>query len=334
MTGRMQDVAQLAGVSRATVSLVLSGRPGTRVSPPTVRRVLEAATHLGYEPRPRPDDGGWVALMVESSTGAVLDLLAGALEAAWLHRCAAVVVPVGLDGAGRQSAADALARGPRDRVAYLGLGEPGAETLSALPNRPLVVSCLRGPGQDAPASYRRVVADDEQAASHTARALARQGHERVAVVADPAEAHTASAWVQGLARGDHLFLKASLVPTAQAQPGGRSLPDLLERPRADRPTVLICMSRGSAAHTIRATAERGLRIPDDVSIVLRDDGSGVPPRVPHTPLRPPARAMGRATLELLLETPAGDRVRSSRPADVKIPFAPTKGGWSPRPEPI
>ncbi|MCA9858888.1 MAG: LacI family DNA-binding transcriptional regulator, partial [Thermomicrobiales bacterium] len=48
-----KDVAELAGVSRATVSVVLSGREGTiRTSDTTKRRVLEAAKQLGYSPNP------------------------------------------------------------------------------------------------------------------------------------------------------------------------------------------------------------------------------------------------------------------------------------------
>ncbi|MCX8052952.1 MAG: LacI family transcriptional regulator [Armatimonadetes bacterium] len=49
---RASDVAQMAGVSTATVSLVLSGRHGSRVSPQTRERVLNAALKLGYQPDP------------------------------------------------------------------------------------------------------------------------------------------------------------------------------------------------------------------------------------------------------------------------------------------
>jgi hypothetical protein len=46
---RMSDVATRAGVSTATVSMVLSGRDTARVSPQTRWRVLEAADAVGYE---------------------------------------------------------------------------------------------------------------------------------------------------------------------------------------------------------------------------------------------------------------------------------------------
>src|SRR5688572_10452032 len=47
------DVARLAGVSQATVSVVLSGRPSTiRVSDATRQRILAAAAELDYAPHP------------------------------------------------------------------------------------------------------------------------------------------------------------------------------------------------------------------------------------------------------------------------------------------
>jgi DNA-binding LacI/PurR family transcriptional regulator len=44
------DVAQLAGVSRTTVSFVLNDVPGMRISPETRQRVLDAARELDYQP--------------------------------------------------------------------------------------------------------------------------------------------------------------------------------------------------------------------------------------------------------------------------------------------
>ncbi|HYR09557.1 MAG TPA: LacI family DNA-binding transcriptional regulator, partial [Longimicrobium sp.] len=44
------DVARRAGVSQATVSLVLGGNPRARVSAQTRERVVRAAGELGYRP--------------------------------------------------------------------------------------------------------------------------------------------------------------------------------------------------------------------------------------------------------------------------------------------
>jgi LacI family transcriptional regulator len=44
----MSEVAAAAGVSTATVSMVLSGTQNTRISPETQRRVRAAAEAVGY----------------------------------------------------------------------------------------------------------------------------------------------------------------------------------------------------------------------------------------------------------------------------------------------
>ncbi len=45
----MMDVASRAGVSQATVSLVLNGSPGARLSASTREKVRRAADELGYQ---------------------------------------------------------------------------------------------------------------------------------------------------------------------------------------------------------------------------------------------------------------------------------------------
>src|SRR3989304_9974616 len=45
-----REVAELAGVSRTTVSFVLNDVPGMRISQETRQRVLEAARQLNYYP--------------------------------------------------------------------------------------------------------------------------------------------------------------------------------------------------------------------------------------------------------------------------------------------
>lgn len=45
-----EDIARLAGVSRASVSYVLNGRADARISPETRTRILKAAREAGYQP--------------------------------------------------------------------------------------------------------------------------------------------------------------------------------------------------------------------------------------------------------------------------------------------
>lgn len=47
---RRKDVAELAGVSPSTVSLVLNNTPGPRIPDSTRQRIIDAANQLGYQP--------------------------------------------------------------------------------------------------------------------------------------------------------------------------------------------------------------------------------------------------------------------------------------------
>lgn len=44
------DVARAAGVSTATVSMALNGKPGSRIPAATIEKVRSAARELGYRP--------------------------------------------------------------------------------------------------------------------------------------------------------------------------------------------------------------------------------------------------------------------------------------------
>lgn len=95
-TGR--DVARLAGVSQATVSLVFSGsEAGRRVSDATRERVREAARSLGYRPQAagrqlRLGRSGMILLAVPNILGPFFGrVLEGVHEEAGKHGLAVVV---------------------------------------------------------------------------------------------------------------------------------------------------------------------------------------------------------------------------------------------------
>lgn len=77
---RLTDLAEQAGVSTATVSRVLNGKPG--VSAETRKSVLAALDFLGYE-RPeklRTSSAGLIGLIVPELTNPVFPAFAQAIE--------------------------------------------------------------------------------------------------------------------------------------------------------------------------------------------------------------------------------------------------------------
>jgi DNA-binding LacI/PurR family transcriptional regulator len=84
----------------------------------------------------------------------------------------------------------------------------------------------------------------------------------------------------------------------------RAMAQLLDL--ADPPTAVFCYNDMSAYGAMRAVRERGLRVPDDVSIAGFDDlflSSYTDP--PLTTVRQPKREMGRDAAAILLDLLAG-----------------------------
>ncbi|WP_204069971.1 LacI family DNA-binding transcriptional regulator, partial [Planobispora siamensis] len=92
MTTRIADIAAHSGVSEATVSRVLNGKPG--VSPATRQAVLSALDILGYErpARLRQQRAGLVGLIVPELSNPVFPAFTGVIEGALAMRGYAAVL--------------------------------------------------------------------------------------------------------------------------------------------------------------------------------------------------------------------------------------------------
>nr|BFE80162.1 hypothetical protein GCM10020093_027630 [Planobispora longispora] len=92
MTTRIADIAAHSGVSEATVSRVLNGKPG--VSPASRQAVLSALDVLGYErpARLRQQRAGLVGLIVPELSNPVFPAFAGIVEGALAMRGYAAVL--------------------------------------------------------------------------------------------------------------------------------------------------------------------------------------------------------------------------------------------------
>ena len=96
-------------------------------------------------------------------------------------------------------------------------------------------------------------------------------------------------------------------PESDAETGYRAAAPLLDR--ADRPTAIICLSDVLALGVMRAAQERGIRVPQDLSVVGYDDIAAADRREAHH--RPPAaRRQGRGG-----RPPAHRRRRRRRASD-------------------
>ncbi|MER6694402.1 LacI family DNA-binding transcriptional regulator [Streptomyces minutiscleroticus] len=278
----MADVARLAGVSSQTVSRVSNGYSG--VTEETRRQVLAAMKELGYRPNSAAralKSGEFRTIGVItfglSSTGNVRTLEAIAVSAAqegYAVTLLPVAVPTQDEVRGAFSRLSELAVDAVIVIQEVHLLDEA--TLSLPPHIQVVVA-------DSDAGDRFTVVDTDQAggARTAVRHLLDLGHHTVWHLAGPEESYAAQrradAWraeltaagreVPAVVRGDW-----------SAESGYRAGLGLADEPDC---TAVFAANDQMALGLLRALAERGRKVPDDVSVIGFDDiaeaGSFLPP---------------------------------------------------------
>ncbi len=284
-TPTMQDVARLAGVSQATVSLVLNGVAGVRISEQTRARVIEAAGERGYRraARLRADErvGSVIGLIIDDVAASpfAVPLLEGAREAAWVHRCIVSVVSTRNDGALETAAIHAMLSQPVIGIVYATLITRQVVPPALPADVPLVLlNCY-----DADRIHASAVPDDEGGAFALTNALLAAGHQRIGHLAgepwldagrDRLAGYRQALLERGIAFDPQLV--ASLGSSVSAgHDGTHSLLDL-----SDPPSAIFCFNDRMAVGALEAARERGLRVPDDLSIVGFDNDPFAAPLFP------------------------------------------------------
>jgi DNA-binding LacI/PurR family transcriptional regulator len=302
----MADVARLAGVSHQTVSRVLNDHPNVR--PPTRDKVLAAIRELAY----RPNAAARTLVTRRTHTLGVITadtMLYGPTSMLYGFERAAhdayFVSVASLPALDRGSMLDAVGR-------FIGQGVEGIiviatqdTAVAALAHVPVEVPLVAvGCGTRAPVTS--VAIDNTAGAAAATRYLLSLGHKTVYHVAGPASCLDAQERVDGWRRA----LSEAGAPEPVALAGDWSASSGYElgcRLAADPElTAIFCGNDTMALGVMRALAERGLRVPADVSIVGFDDvpeaGYYVPPL---TTVRQDFGEVGRQALNTLIERMAG-----------------------------
>lgn len=279
--GRMtvRRVAELAGVSIATVSRVINGHAD--VSSQTREAVQRVIRERGYPagPRSRAARTGQIGVMVPLiHPGCFAEILAGAAEALYEHDLRAVMGPTRHSRVREMSLLERLAGGAADG-AIIVLPEESSQEFAALAGHgfPFVIV---DPRTEIAEGIPVVCAAHASGATQATRHLLELGHRRIAVIGGP------RGWVatEARLRGYHAALAgASVLPDpvlAQYSDfgieGGReAAARLLGLP--DPPTAIFafndsmavgalqaasarCAEGSSAARHRRSAAPRGLRM--------------------------------------------------------------------------
>ncbi len=296
------DVARACGVAASTVSRALT-QPG-RVNAQTAQRILLTAQQMGYRPNPiaRALPSGrtlMLALLVPDVTNPFFsELIRGAERQAAAAGYTLVLADTDESPEVESVHIERLAR----MVDGLVVGTPRLpeQRIAALASRhPLVL--VNGAVRGVP----HVVIDTPGGMSQACEHLASLGHERIAYVAGPrASWADRSRWraVQTAARRLDLTV-TRLGPFAPTVRGGAAAADAVVNTGA---SAVVAFNDLLAIGTMRRLLARGVRVPENVSVLGCDDIFGSDFCHPAlTTLAAPIQDAGRAAVDLLLSRLTG-----------------------------
>jgi DNA-binding LacI/PurR family transcriptional regulator len=321
---RMEDVAQAAGVSRTAVSFVLNDIPDANIPETTRQRILQAARDLNYTPNAQAlnlvrGKTMMVALVVrqtseQMSADAFLgEIIRGStriIEAEDYHLVVHAVEP----GAPNKTTYGELVRTHK---------VDGLMITSPLINDP-EVKVLHDEGTpivlNGAADFNDIPSvdvDNVQGAYTAVRHLIDLGHRRIAHISNAAFSYTSardrlSGYQQalaetGIAYDEQLIRPGAFTDVSSYEPM-LSLLDLSEPP-----TAVFIGSDLVALGAVQAIHHRGLRIPNDISIIGFDDlliSKYLQP--PLTTIHLPAYDLGQRLGEMILTSIRGETFQTLR----------------------
>ncbi|MEE6295140.1 LacI family DNA-binding transcriptional regulator [Georgenia wangjunii] len=306
------DVAEQAGVSTATVSRVLNGKPG--VAGETRRSVLAALDMLGYE-RPeklRARSAGLIGLIVPELTNPVFPAFAQSIESVLSNLgYTPLVCTQSPGGTTEDQYVEMLLDQAVDGIIFVsGLhadAHADTERYKRLRGRGVPFVLINGyTGTiDAPAFST----DDRGSMDLAVRHLVSQGHRAIGLAIGPERFVPAerkrSGFIDAMARhaGDD---SPRVVTTLYTVEGGQGAGGLLLDAGC---TAVVCGSDLMALGAIRAARLRGLDVPGDVSVVGYDDSALIAfTDPPLTTVRQPVDAISHAAVSTLVTDIGGGQV--------------------------
>ncbi|HVM68686.1 MAG TPA: LacI family DNA-binding transcriptional regulator [Gaiellaceae bacterium] len=297
----LADIAREAGTSASTASRALSGRG--YVSPVARERLLQAAERLGYVPNAS-------ARTLKQKTSRVVGVVVSDLGNQFYARLAA-----GIEQALREAGYQMMLLGDNSQSeeelaaarAFLAMRAPGvimtpvgSEATALLVRQGIAVVEVDRRLADVPCDG--VVVDNERGAREATQHLLGLGHERIGLLVVKTD------WTSdvGRLRGYHAAHRAAgrAVDPAlvvQVETDADDVEERVARLLDREPTAIFAANNLLAEAAWRQLRERGLRLPDDVSLVAFDDLPWMEMVEPGiTTVAQPTFELGRRAAALLL----------------------------------
>ncbi len=309
----LTDVARLAGLSPTAVSMILNGKPDSRLSEESHQRVKAAAEALGYRPNIaarslRTEITQTIGLIsdVIATTRYASGLIKGTLEATEAAGHVLLVAETGGDVDRQREAISAVLDRQVDGIVFASMKAREVDVPPLPPGTPVVM--LNATNSKHPKS---VLPDEFAGGAQAVQLLLDAGHhagivilgKNEQVVSDVYRSVTVANRVAGInhamQQAGAQFVGEISLDLWEPEEGYQATKALLQQP--DWGTALLCMNDRIAFGAYQAITEAGLKIPQDVSLVSFDnDELAAYLRPGLTTIALPHEAMGRRAVEMLL----------------------------------
>ncbi|MFB9330789.1 LacI family DNA-binding transcriptional regulator [Paenibacillus aurantiacus] len=307
----LKDIAQLAQVSKATVSLALAGDP--RISAETRDKVTAIAEQLGYIPnrmaqglsRARSQSLG--VLFYGGLSNPLEDFFSDTLMGIG-HEALQLGYNVVLLGFSQQMNGEQtdwteqVMRSGVDGLIVISMTSPlyGFEKLLAM-RFPIVFIGKRQVAGTAPLKVNEVSTDHYGAGRAAADYLRRLGHAELAVVAPESASDWMEERIHGFLSVDRQLLRElndRVYYVAEEESAEATFSSML----AQGYTAYFAIAPHLGLSLLQALQQQGIRVPEDVSLLVYDDfPSASLQRPPLTVLKQDMRALGRLAFQRAIE---------------------------------
>lgn len=314
----MHDIARAAGCSQPTVSFVLNGNDGAKISPATKARVLKAAKELGYVlserstagngGKPAPEYlGGPIAFLVDNlaTSPEAVHAYDGIMQAVKETGNIVLLSETRNDPVLEPKALDYFINQDVAALVYACVFTRKVKVPEQLKNAQIPVFLLNCYTDDL--TFPAVV-PGEIAGGHAAtNALINEGHTRIGLITGELFMDGAKDRLQGyrnalasadLPYADELVVEGNWLPSS----GYEGTKRLMALPNP--PTAIFCQNDRMAVGCYEALKELGLSIPEDMSVIGYDDDElarHLSP--PLSSMNLAARSLGRWVVEQLFHGP-------------------------------
>ena len=275
-----KDVAELAGVSRATVSYVINNKSdgNIRISEETFKRVWDAVKELGYHPSLtaralRTNRSNLLALMIPHIRTSFHPLLASSVQNALDGHGMDLIVHSSKDDEQRENAFinSLLGRGVDGVI--IQSNHIDKDHLDPLVNSGVAVVVL-GNGPRHP-YIDNIICNEAQAVEEVVNHLAANGHRRIAIISGPENTWSSRLRVEGYLQGlqyNGIEKRDEYICEAEFFVGSTAI-DAMRRLLAlpEPPTAVFASNDLLAANALLFAQDNGISVPEQLAIVGFND---------------------------------------------------------------